>query len=110
MRRSNQRGSWLVLADYDADGRADIAWRHVSGAMTIWLMDGTHVIGGGPAGMVDPMLRLVHNGDYDGDGKADLLWRSDAGSITMWFMNGSQVFRDSEVATVDPAWQIVYTR
>ena len=33
---------WKVggVADFDADGKSDILWRHDSGVASIWLMDG----------------------------------------------------------------------
>ena len=34
-------------ADFNADGRADILWRHDSGAAAMWFMNGTQTVGGG---------------------------------------------------------------
>jgi hypothetical protein len=32
-----------VSGDFDGDGKGDLLWRHASGALYIWLMDGTTV-------------------------------------------------------------------
>jgi hypothetical protein len=39
--------SWRIqgVRDFDADGRADILWRHDTGQVAIWLMSGAHFVG-----------------------------------------------------------------
>ena len=41
--------SWTIqgVGDFNGDGKADILWRHSSGLVYIWLLDGTSIIGSG---------------------------------------------------------------
>jgi uncharacterized repeat protein (TIGR03803 family) len=105
-------GAWAIAAtgDFNGDGKADILWRRMDGAVTVWLMDGERVVGGGPTqpfAEVDPAWQIVATGDYTGDGRDDILWRDAAGTVSMWFMDGRQAIGGGEVGRVDPVWQIV---
>ena len=43
---------WTIegVGDFNGDGKADILWRHSSGLVSIWLMNGTSISGiGNPA-------------------------------------------------------------
>lgn len=44
--------SWTVagVGDFNGDGKTDVLWRHSSGAVHAWLIDGTTVIGSGLIG------------------------------------------------------------
>lgn len=95
--------------DLNADGRADILWRHDgNGGNSLWLMDGA-VRAAGSGGLpatADTSWRVVGHADFDGDGRADILWRHVGnGSNALWLMDG--IARRSSVtlpATADPAW------
>ena len=41
--------AWQVagVADFNGDGKSDILWRHTSGAVAEWNMDGTTLVSGG---------------------------------------------------------------
>jgi hypothetical protein len=76
-----------VVADYDGDGKADIAvWR---GADTNWYIvrssDGAEqAVSWGASALGDVPVP----GDYDGDGKADAaIWRASAGN---WYVRCSR--------------------
>jgi photosystem II stability/assembly factor-like uncharacterized protein len=97
--------------DFDADGKADLVWRHgATGDNAIWLMDGTSV-------KTDPLITAVPNldwhvvavGDYDGDGKADLAWRHvTLGTNAVWLMDGVSVKTAPPITAVpDTGWVIV---
>jgi hypothetical protein len=42
----------VSVEDVNGDAKADIVWRHTSGAIAIWFMNGTSVIGTGSPGAV----------------------------------------------------------
>jgi hypothetical protein len=48
----NASNDWSVasLGDLNGNARADILWRHSSGALAVWLVDGTTVTGTGVIG------------------------------------------------------------
>lgn len=86
---------WLIagVADFDADGRNDLIWRHaVSGKVVVWLMDGLTRLTGAfttPPSLGDPNWEMAGIGDFSRDGQPDLLWRHRvSGRNVVWFMNG----------------------
>src|SRR5262249_26043566 len=64
-----------VNRDFNGDSRSDILWRHSSGLVYQWLLNGTSVTGTGSPGSVSLEWAIVGVGDFNGDGKADILWR-----------------------------------
>ena len=85
--------TWIIggIGDLDANGTADVVWRHVpSGLTAAWLM--TPATGAvGTQGVIStiPTDWLIGGmGDLDGDGKADLVWRHQpSGLAGGWLMN-----------------------
>ena len=63
-----------------SDGKADILWRHTSGATYLWLMNGLSVLSIGSLGVVGPDWSIAAVRDFDGDGKADIVWRHTSGA------------------------------
>jgi hypothetical protein len=77
------------VGDFNGDGKADILWRHSSGLVYVWLMDGTTIIGeGSPASMGTDWTS--RGGDFNGDSKADPL-APQPGDLSTWFMNGTSL-------------------
>lgn len=95
--------------DFNGDGRDDIFWRHNSGALATWFMNGAQIAGGGSITTIDPAWHIPGIGDYDGDGKTDVLWRDSAGNVAVWLMNGLQIKGGATVANVELNWRIVGT-
>src|SRR5204863_316692 len=62
------------IADFDANGSDDVAWRAASGGLVLWLMSG-----GAPIATVElalaPGVDVLGAGDFDGDGAAEVAVR-----------------------------------
>jgi hypothetical protein len=99
-----QRGS--VAHDFNGDTRADILWRHTSGTLAGWLVNGTTIVGSGLLGGIDPAWSVAGLADFDANGKADLLWRHSSGTLAVWFMNGLTVASSTFVSSVAPDWSV----
>jgi hypothetical protein len=87
---------WTVVGtnDFDADGQADILWRHAtSGENVLWFMNGADLVSGTfttPSALADVRWSMVGTGDFDLDGSPDILWRHGvSGENVLWYMNGS---------------------
>jgi hypothetical protein len=80
-----------VVRDIDGDGKADMLWRHSSGALDVWFMNGVRIDSTGSAGSVTADWIVQGIDDFDGDEKADVLWRNSAGHLAIWFMDGSVI-------------------
>jgi hypothetical protein len=69
-------GSGLCLCrdhDFNGDDRSDILWRHTSGLVYEWLLNGTSVVEYGSPGKATTDWTIVGVGDFNGDGNADIL-------------------------------------
>jgi FG-GAP-like repeat len=88
-----------VAHDFNRDGFSDVAWRDTttdatSGALAMWLMNGTRVTNPNAefvATVPYPLWTVIGNGDFNGDGYADILWRDNSGNLAIWEMKGTQV-------------------
>jgi hypothetical protein len=111
---------WRVEAvgDLNGDGKDDILWRKIGpgvdkGAMFLWLMNDTGLIG---ARYLDPISedwQVVFVGDLNGDGKTDVVWRNfggglDAGKLYVWIMDGPNVVGGTgyTAAQADLGWRV----
>ncbi|WP_164929342.1 FG-GAP repeat domain-containing protein [Gloeobacter violaceus] len=97
--------------DFDGNGSPDIVWRNeVTGANTIWLMNGTTFGGAVSLPVVVPNAGWQLNafGDYSGDGKPDLVWRNyTTGANTLWLMNGTALGSTVALpAVASPDWKL----
>ena len=95
-----------VDRDFNGDGKADILWRDTSGAVAIWLMNGTAVASTGILGTVTTDWTIVGVGDFNGDARADILWRHTSGALAVWLMNGTNVIGTSFPGGAGTSWQI----
>lgn len=92
--------SWKVIGsgDFNADGKADLLWRHVSGQLTQWLgqADASYVDNfANMHSTVDRSWKVADIGDYNGDGVSDLLWRHSSGVVTTWQGHADGSFTDT---------------
>src|SRR5262245_58417896 len=96
--------------DFDGDGNNDVLWRHDSGQIYFWEMNGLAIKAeGGVAHAPVPNDWHVQGvGDFDGDGKSDLLWRHDGGAVYFWEMDGLGIKAEGPAAhaLVPTDWQI----
>ena len=103
------------VADFNGDGRDDLAWRASDGAFSTWTIDL-----GGPAPAVDRDV-FVESGvdlswaigaiaDFNGDGKSDLLWRHDGGLFSLWRSTGEGFAANTYVnGSVGADWSLAAT-
>jgi hypothetical protein len=95
------------LVDFDGDGNADILWQHTSGAVAIWLMDGSTIVSVGMPGTVSSAWQISGLADFDGDGKTDILWREGtSGTVAIWLMNGTAIASVGVAGALNTNWQI----
>ncbi|MCC6889859.1 MAG: VCBS repeat-containing protein, partial [Hyphomicrobiales bacterium] len=96
--------------DFDRSANSDILWRHSSGQVAMWLMNGTSVAQGPGVGGAAADWQIVGQRDFNGDGKHDILWRnSSSGQVLLWVMNGAAVTQSAVVGSAASDWQIVGT-
>jgi hypothetical protein len=99
-----------VSHDFDGDGKSGVLWRHDSGQVYFWEMDGLQIKAEGAAAhaLVPTDWHIQDIGDYNADGKSDILWRHDSGQVYLWEMNGLQITAEGAVshAPVPGDWHI----
>jgi hypothetical protein len=99
-----------VAHDFDGDGKSGVLWRHDSGQVYFWEMDGLQIKAEGAAAhaLVPTDWHIQDIGDYNADGKSDILWRHDSGQVYLWEMNGLQITAEGAVshAPVPSDWHI----
>jgi hypothetical protein len=97
------------IADFNADGRADVLWRHGDGQLELWY--------GGEQGnstflsyynrrdVADPIgvdWHVLAGGDFDGNGYADIYWQHDGGDSVIWYMTNGILVSVQSAAAADP--------
>jgi hypothetical protein len=103
---------WTLLApifcckDFNGDGKADILWRHTTGTVALWLMNGATITSNLGVATIPTAWTIDAVGDFNGDGKADILWRHTSGTVALWLMNGATIASNLGVATIPTDWTI----
>jgi hypothetical protein len=89
-----------VSHDFDGDGKSGVLWRHDSGQVYFWEMNGLGIKneGGVAHAPVPNDWHIQGAGDFDGDGNNDILWRHDSGQVYFWEMNGVAIKAEGGVA------------
>ena len=95
-----------AAVDFDNDGKSDILWRHSSGNVYVWFLNGTSVVGNGSVGSASTDSTIAGIGDFYGDGKSDILWRHTSGSTFIWLLNGTSVIGDGSPGPASTDWTI----
>ena len=100
---------WTIVGvgDFNGDGKADILWRHTSGAR-LRVADERHQchrhgVAGSAGNRLDRLPRL---GDFNGDGKADILWRHTSGVVYVWLLDSTAVIGTESPGSAGTDWQI----
>ena len=103
-----QAASPALRRDFDADGKSDILWRHSSGAVYLWMMDGTSLHASTYVPPIGLAWKVAGMDDFDGDGKTDILWREQSSGATyIWFMSAGSVLSQGYTSSgADNTWQI----
>ena len=97
--------------DFDSDGKADLLFQSLTGALYVWFMDGQTRLGGGflSQSPVSPDLRVVGARDYTGDYKPDLLLQDQTnGTVVLHVMDGLTKLGE-QIIPIAPGtpWRIV---
>jgi microcystin-dependent protein len=98
------------LHDFNGDFNSDILWRHDSGQVYFWQMDGLGLKAEG-AIVHDPVPNAWHiegTGDFDADLSDDILWRHDSGQVYVWEMNGLNIKAEGTIVhdPVPNSWHV----
>lgn len=103
--------AWTVgaIGDLDADSKADIVWRHTSGSVAGWLMNGATRTGSATMhSYIAPQWRVETLRDLNGDGRRDVVWRNSLnGDVHGWLMNGLTRTTSGFIRNAGPAWSMV---
>ena len=89
-----------------ADGSPAIVLQNNDGAVALWDMTGTNVIGGGLVANPGPGWHIKGTGVFSDDGSTAILFQNTDGSVALWDMNGLKVVGGGLVANPGPGWQI----
>jgi hypothetical protein len=106
--RNNGRGK---AGDLNDDGLVDLLFRHDTGRLHSWYMDGGEMIGNAPTipDTVNPVWQVVSVDDFDGDRKSDLLWQNSVtGQVYLWFMDRGTLVGDAPLVDAGE-WQVAAT-
>jgi FG-GAP-like repeat/FG-GAP repeat len=89
-----------VSHDFDGDGKSGVLWRHDSGQVYFWEMNGLGIKaeGGVAHAPVPSDWHIQGAGDFDGDGNNDVLWRHDSGQVYFWEMDGLGIKAEGAIA------------
>jgi 6-phosphogluconolactonase (cycloisomerase 2 family) len=95
--------------DFDADGDADILWRHDQGGVVIWEMQGGDLLATHSLPQVSTAFQIRGTGDFDGDGDADILWRHSGGQNVIWEIEDGAFVANHNLPQAATSFQVAGT-
>jgi hypothetical protein len=108
---------WRVAGalDVNSDGKADILWRHSTGWLATWIMNGMATLTDAklldPMSEPDPVWRIAGYIDANQDGKLDILWQNEKqGTIRIWLMDGLKRIQTTTISAgsmTGATWKVV---
>jgi glucose/arabinose dehydrogenase len=99
----------LAPVDFTHDAKTDILWRHDSGSVALWTMNGAQKAADQVVSQMGNDWHVLAAADLSGDGRPDILWRHDVGAVALWTMNGAQKVADQVVSNMGNDWHVVET-
>jgi len=93
--------------DFNLDCRNDILWRHSSGTLVTWFLNGAGILGVASPGGASTDWTVVGAGDFNGDGNADILWRHSSGAVYIQLLIGATVVGAGFPGSVGNDWTVV---
>ena len=104
--------SWTVVAsgDFNGDGKADVLWKHSSGAYAEWQGSSSGKLVNVGAVLTNANGTVVGAGDFNGDGRMDVLVRNAQSGLITEFLGQSNGQFSGNVPTLqvtDPNWKVV---
>jgi hypothetical protein len=111
----NPGPSWKAIGtgDFNDDKRSDILFQNTStGQVSIWEMNGNHLIGGGPVSPnPGPSWKAIGTGDFNHDAFSDILFQNTiSGQLSIWEMNENKLVGGGPVSpNPGPSWHAIGT-
>ncbi|MGB9367024.1 MAG: FG-GAP-like repeat-containing protein [Xanthobacteraceae bacterium] len=96
----------IVTGDFNGDGRSDVLGVNGSGALHLWEMNGTSLVGGGSVFQLPAGWQIAGVADFNGDGKADILGISGTGALYQWLMDGNNVTAGGAPFQLPAGWHV----
>jgi hypothetical protein len=106
----NPGPSWKLVGsgDFNNDGHSDLLWQNTStGQVSIWEMNGTNIIGGGPLS-VDPGPTWHAIGTGSEGTASDIIFQNTNGQTSIWDMDGTKISGGGPVGPdPGPSWKAI---
>ncbi len=95
--------------DVNADGHADLIWRHSTGRMLAWTMNGAAFkkatpLAGGMA--VEPTTLIIGAPDLDRNGSGDLLLHHANGKLNSWLLDRTAIKASASLNSFGRLWRM----
>jgi hypothetical protein len=81
---SSAQAMLVGIADFDANGSDDVAWRVSTGEVVVWLIDGGSASGSAAVALTAD-TGVIGVGDFDGDGAAEIATRGPDGVVSVLY-------------------------